>query len=81
MLRCACVWLHTGLPALGGGEEKDRGERVRGDVPLSDFGAPDREKVLELLLSQERVVSLLYTKTFPRPEDAGATLTSGSSVL
>eukprot|EP01029_Cantina_marsupialis_P009582 TRINITY_DN22244_c0_g1_i1.p1 TRINITY_DN22244_c0_g1~~TRINITY_DN22244_c0_g1_i1.p1 ORF type:complete len:389 (-),score=91.17 TRINITY_DN22244_c0_g1_i1:133-1299(-) len=35
------------------------------DVPLGDFSADDRQRVLELLLSQERVVSLLYRKTFP----------------
>ncbi len=34
-------------------------------VPLSDFSTSDRERVLELLLSQERVVNLLYSKTFP----------------
>eukprot|EP00949_MAST-11_sp_MAST-11-sp1_P000206 g206.t1 len=35
------------------------------EVPLSEFSAADRERVMELLLSQERVISLLYTKTFP----------------
>ncbi len=29
------------------------------------FTKADRERVLELLLSQERVVTLLYAKTFP----------------
>jgi hypothetical protein len=35
--------------------------------PLSaeNFLKEDRERVLELLLSQERVVTLLYAKTFP----------------
>ncbi len=36
-----------------------------GLVPMDDFTHDDRERVLELLLSQERVVSLLYAKTFP----------------
>jgi hypothetical protein len=35
------------------------------DVPLSEFTVADRERVMELLLSQERVISLLYSKTFP----------------
>lgn len=34
-------------------------------IPVDDFNQGDRERVLELLLSQERVVSLLYAKTFP----------------
>ena len=32
---------------------------------MDGFTPEDRERVLELLLSQERVVSLLYAKTFP----------------
>ena len=36
-----------------------------GLVPIDDFNKEDRERVLELLLSQERVVSLLYAKAFP----------------
>ena len=32
---------------------------------MDDFTQADRERVLELLLSQERVVSLIYAKTFP----------------
>eukprot|EP00742_Colponemidia_sp_Colp-10_P004954 GILJ01005292.1.p1 GENE.GILJ01005292.1~~GILJ01005292.1.p1 ORF type:complete len:587 (+),score=114.12 GILJ01005292.1:124-1884(+) len=35
------------------------------DIPLDDFSAADRQRVLELLLSQERVLSLLYDKAFP----------------
>jgi hypothetical protein len=35
------------------------------EIPLSEFSAADRERVMELLLSQERVVSLLYSRTFP----------------
>lgn len=32
---------------------------------VDDLGPKERERVLELLLSQERVVSLLYERTFP----------------
>ena len=32
---------------------------------LSDLNQQDRERVIELLLSQERVIALLYEKTFP----------------
>lgn len=32
---------------------------------LLEFSAADRERVMELLLSQERVINLLYDKTFP----------------
>ena len=35
------------------------------ELPLSEFSSADRERVMELLLSQERVVSLLYSRTFP----------------
>lgn len=34
-------------------------------MPLWEFSRQDRERVMELLLSQERVISLLYAKTFP----------------
>jgi hypothetical protein len=33
--------------------------------PTSSFAQADRERTLELLLSQERVISLIYAKTFP----------------
>lgn len=34
-------------------------------LSVHDLSAQDRERVLELLLSQKRVVELLYSKTFP----------------
>lgn len=34
-------------------------------IPVEDFTQEDRERVLELLLSQERVVTLLYARAFP----------------
>jgi len=34
-------------------------------VSTEDFDEKEREHVMELLLSQERVISLLYSKTFP----------------
>jgi len=39
---------------------------VEEEVLLEKFSAADRERVMELLLSQERVINLLYDKTFPR---------------
>ncbi len=48
-------------PGAGGG---DGGDGL-GAVALSTFEASDREKVMELLLSQQRVINLLYSKTFP----------------
>ena len=39
--------------------------REPGLIPVEDFTQEDRERALELLLSQERVVTLLYSKTFP----------------
>ena len=38
----------------------------------SDFDESDRSKVMEMLLSQERVIKLLYEKTFSRPAPRGA---------
>lgn len=35
------------------------------DLSVHDLSGEDRERVLELLLSQQRVVQLLYSKTFP----------------
>lgn len=39
--------------------------RQPGMIPIEDFTQEDRERALELLLSQERVVTLLYSKAFP----------------
>ena len=51
-----------------GHHERKSGAQTQAPLPASlaeGFTAGDRERVLELLLSQERVVSLLYAKTFP----------------
>lgn len=40
-------------------------------IPVEAFDQEDRERVLELLLSQERVVTLLYSKTFPVQSQGG----------
>ena len=42
-------------------------------VAVEDLGPKERERVLELLLSQERVVTLLYERTFPTPPAADDT--------
>ncbi|EOD32159.1 hypothetical protein EMIHUDRAFT_449541 [Emiliania huxleyi CCMP1516] len=42
------------------------------EVAVASFSPGDRERVLELLLSQERVVALLYDKAFPPRHPQGA---------
>ena len=65
----SCVWL-TGEgdgSGRGGGTLLSKlklGEPVD-TMALHEFTEKDREHVLELLLSQQRVVQLLYNKTFP----------------
>ena len=55
----------------GGGGSPGKGGAT--SVPMEELGNAERERALELLLSQERVVSLLYAKTFPTPPAASAT--------
>lgn len=50
-------------------------------IPIDSFAQEDRERALELLLSQERVVTLLYSKVFPVNSNApsnSATLPTNS---
>ena len=51
---------------------QSRESRGGQDIPLSEFTVADRERVMELLLSQERVISLLYSKTFPIKPKSGS---------
>eukprot|EP00392_Amoebophrya_sp_AT5.2_P003033 g3038.t1 len=44
---------------------KSQPDPAASDISLHELGQPARERVLELLLSQQRVVQLLYDKTFP----------------
>jgi len=39
-------------------------------MSVHELTTQDRERVLELLLSQQRVVQLLYSKTFPQQPPA-----------
>jgi hypothetical protein len=49
-------------------------------VELSEFDRAARERTMELLLSQERVVALLYSRTFPDEEgEVGRGKVTGSS--
>lgn len=41
------------------------GSTLSPDIKLTDFTPGDRQKVMELLLSQERVINILYDKVFP----------------
>ena len=51
-------------------------------LPVSAFTQGDRERTLELLLSQERVISLIYAKTFPISTSAtGKRVSSSTTVL
>lgn len=50
------------FPAMPGGGGAATGAAA---LPVSSFAQGDRERTLELLLSQERVISLIYAKTFP----------------
>jgi hypothetical protein len=55
----------AGEPAVGGSPDHGVREGRVGSPTLASFSAADRERVLELLLAQERVVNLVYSKTFP----------------
>ena len=44
-----------------------------------EFSCADRERVMELLLSQERVISLLYSKTFPIKESIPVANSTGQA--
>ena len=50
------------------------------EVAAGNFSAADRERVMELLLSQQRVVTLLYERTFPPREPSSHPLLLGSGV-
>lgn len=57
------------------GAQEGEVERMYGNqvsaIPVEAFDQEDRERVLELLLSQERVVTLLYSKVFPAQTGGG----------
>ncbi|CAD7928681.1 unnamed protein product [Amoebophrya sp. A25] len=46
-------------------QKKPAAEAQASEISLHELGQPARERVLELLLSQQRVVQLLYDKSFP----------------
>ena len=48
------------------------------EIPLEEFTQEDRERSMELLLSQERVVTLLYARTFPVAKKGDALEANGN---
>ena len=60
---------------------QSRESRSGQDIPLSEFTVADRERVMELLLSQERVISLLYSKTFPIKPKGGNSRPNSANIL
>jgi hypothetical protein len=65
--------LYQGQNGMGGGGSAQEAPAI----PIEDFTQEDRERVLELLLSQERVVTLLYAKAFPVAGSAAAAKGTG----
>mmetsp|Transcript_26321 Transcript_26321/g.52638 ORF Transcript_26321/g.52638 Transcript_26321/m.52638 type:complete len:445 (+) Transcript_26321:20-1354(+) len=57
---------HSPSPTSTAGAITGPGQAIS-TVNVNDLTAQDRERVLELLLSQQRVVQLLYSKTFSQP--------------
>ena len=51
--------------AAGGAASGSQPAAAGREVGIGEFGPQERERVMELLLSQERVVTLLYERTFP----------------
>ncbi|CAE7571621.1 unnamed protein product [Symbiodinium microadriaticum] len=71
------------LGSLMKGVEEGDIDRIYGNhasaIPVEAFDQEDRERVLELLLSQERVVTLVYSKTFPVHNGGGGKEGGGKS--
>ena len=57
--------MENGIFSNGNGDLPKLYSRQPGLIPVEDFTREDRERAIELLLSQERVVTLLYAKAFP----------------
>ena len=71
LLRACVDDVRKEIAAQRGGGSPGKGGA--GSVGMEELGNAERERALELLLSQERVVSLLYAKTFPTPPAADGT--------
>ena len=61
----------AGLPA-----QQQDSARAGQEISVGDFGVQERELLMELLLSQERVVTLLYERTL-KPAGDGAFADNG----
>jgi hypothetical protein len=66
---------------VGGSDLVKLYSRNPGAIPVEEFTQDDRERALELLLSQERVVTLLYAKTFPISKSSQVQAVGGSTQI
>ena len=57
-------------------------KNVKGELDDRNLTKAEREKILEVLMSQERVLTLLYDKTFPpRPSTSNAVVSGARGLL
>jgi len=57
--------LESGLLSTTSNDLSKLYSKQPGMIPINEFTKEDRNKIIELLLSQEKIINLLYSKTFP----------------